>query len=109
MVFTSVGQVKIGRHVAQRGQHAVGYRVPEVENAAPARVGEAGTVHGVGDIVHQRLEDPAVFVRVVFEVGVLDDREFAARLLQRPAHGGALAPVALEPHQPDQSRIFPHH
>ena len=58
----------------------VAHRVPEVEDAVPVRAAEeAGSVHDVGLAGEDGPEEDRVFLRVVLEVGVLDDDEIAGR------------------------------
>jgi hypothetical protein len=47
----------------------------------------------VGAVLQDRLDDPTVFHRVVFEVGVLDDHDVARRLPEAGPQGGSLAHV----------------
>ena len=51
----------------------------------------------VGVAVEQRAQQARVFGGVVFEVGVLDQREIAGGLVDGGAHRRALAAVALVP------------
>ena len=86
-----VGQVEVRRHVAGRGQEMVRQRVPVVDHAPLAGDQEARPVDHIGLVGQQRTQHFRVLGGVVFQVGVLDDAEFAHRVFQCRADGRALA------------------
>jgi hypothetical protein len=64
--------------------------MPEIENAALARDQKAGAVDDVGLSGKQRVKETGVFLRVVFQVGVLDDTPFSRGGLNGGANRRAL-------------------
>ena len=67
--------------------------VPEQQHARLAAREIARAEHGIGAAIEQGTNQDRVFEGVVFQVGILDDREIAGGLLDRGAHGGALAAI----------------
>ena len=70
-------------------------RVPEVEHAVRLAADEARAEHDVGLALEDRLHQPRVLARVVFEVGVLDDDHVAGRRGESRAQRGAFALILL--------------
>jgi hypothetical protein len=54
---------------------------------------KTGAIDDVGFILQQRCEKQWVFVRVIFEVGILDDDEIAGRFRNAAAQGRSLTHV----------------
>ena len=87
-----VRQVQVGERVGQERQQPVADRVPEIQDAMPARRSQKSrTVDDVGLAFEDGLEQQRVFARVVLEVRVLDDDDIAGGLAEAARHGGALA------------------
>ena len=66
---------------------------------SPAQV--ARTEHGVGVAVQQGLQQAWIFARIVFKIGILDETEIAAGVLDRGSYGCAFSPVHGMPNQAD--------
>jgi len=96
-----VGDVEVGEHVGNEREALVDFRVPEGQHAGLLAGQVAGAEYGVGVPVQKRPQQARVFRRVVLEVGVLDDGEISAGLLDGRAHGGAFALVHGMAEQPD--------
>jgi hypothetical protein len=73
----------------------VGQRVPVVDHTALARNEKARAVDHIGPVGDERGQDLGILGRVVFQIGILDDAEFAGGLLQPGADGGAFAGIDL--------------
>lgn len=87
-----VGETEVGGHVRQQGEQAVPHGMPEVEHPVrPAR--EAGTEDDIGLPGEEGGEENAVFLRIVFEIGVLDDDIAGGSVADAGAQGRPLAPV----------------
>src|SRR5438105_15903858 len=78
--------------------------MPEIQHAPLADNHEPRSVHYVGLALDQGFEDMTVFPRIVLEIGVLDDAELAARLLDCRPDRRALTPVAVVAEHPDPIR-----
>jgi hypothetical protein len=61
----------------------------------------ARTEYGIGVPAQQRAQQGGVFGGIIFQIGVLDQAEVAARFLDGGADGGALAFVDLLAEEPD--------
>jgi len=68
--------------------------MPEVHHAALAGASEARAEDRVGVALQQRGEHAGQVERIVFQIAILDDREFSRGVLDGGADGGALAAVA---------------
>jgi hypothetical protein len=73
----------------------VSQRVPVIDHPPFAGDEEARAVNHIRPILHERAKHLGIFGRVVFQIRVLDDAEFASRILQSRPNGGALASVLL--------------
>jgi hypothetical protein len=60
----------------------------------------AAAVDDVGAAVEQRAHHRDVILRVVLEIGVLDDQQVAGRRCDAGAHGASLAAIVLLAHRP---------
>ena len=79
--------------------------MPEVEHSALARDHEARAIDGIGFALQQRRQEAPVFARIVFQVGVLNDGELAGGMLDGCTDGGALAPIAGLPDEPQHAGV----
>src|SRR5262245_35429928 len=61
----------------------------------------AGCAYGVGAAAKQRLARERICRGVIFEIGVLNEREISAGLLHRRAHGGSFPLVDAVPVESD--------
>lgn len=60
---------------------------------------EPGAEHNVGTILQNRRKKDGVFVRVIFQVGVLNDYDVARSCLETRAQSCSLAKIALLQHE----------
>ncbi len=88
-----VGEIQVVGHVGEGCQQSIPERMPEEEDATDLARCESGAVDGVGFPVKDRRDDLAVFLRVILEVGVLDDPDVAAHMLDRRPDGLPLAHI----------------
>ena len=86
-------RLRLVKHVRAQGEELVADHVPEIDHAVGVAAHEARAEDDVGLAVEDRLEQPRVFLRVVFEVGVLHDHDVAGGGGEAGAQRGALAPV----------------
>ncbi len=109
-----VRQVHVGHPVGEEREQPVAELVPEEQRPPRLAAREARAEHRVGLLLHEDLHDPEQVLRVVLEVGVVDDRDLAVGLGEGGADRHALAavrdvleedpldlarpPVAAEPH-----------
>src|SRR5713101_127503 len=96
-----VAQVEIRHEIADRGQEAVGEEVPVVEHPVLPAV-EAVAEHHVSPVLQDRTQERRIVARIVFEVGVLDQDDLAARTGEAGTEGGPLATVFLVGDDPDR-------
>src|ERR1035437_6919018 len=87
-----VGEVEIRQLVAEGGEHRVAHRVPEVEHAMrPAK--EARAEAGVRLSLDDRLQHGGPILRIVLEVGILDDDDVARARGERGTNRLALSTI----------------
>ncbi len=55
----------------------------------------------IGMAIQQRLQQLRIFIRVILQIGVLDNRKVSGRFVDSGPHGGAFAFIHLMPVQPD--------
>ena len=82
-----VTQVQVGECIAQGGQELVSERMPKEENAMRLATGITRSIDHIGMTVQQGLKKQIVFVRVVFEIGVLDHHEIACSVFDARPQG----------------------
>lgn len=87
-----VGQVQVREEVREMREDLVPERV-FVEQDAMGFAEKPRSVDDVGAVTLDRIDQLAVLLRIVFEVGVLDDDDPPARELEPAADCGALAAV----------------
>ena len=68
-----VGQVHVGQHVGQQGKKAIADHVPKIDHSVGATTQEAGTVNHVCLIGPDWIQEKIVFLRIVFQVRILND------------------------------------
>ena len=73
--------------------------MPEVNNAMRPASQESGTEHNVGAIFQDRCKKDWVFVRVIFQVGVLNDYYVSSCVLKARTQSCSLAKIALLQHK----------
>ena len=69
---------------------------------------ETRTIHRIRVALEQWLQQVFVLARIVFQVGVLNQAELAARFGHRGPDGRALAAIPLVAQKPHYARITPH-
>jgi len=89
-----VRQVHIVEHVRGYREHGIDQTMPEVQHAAGC-ADETRSEHGVGLAFQDWLEQLLIPARVVFQVGVLDDRHVALHLFDRRADRRPLPPIGI--------------
>ena len=89
-----VGQVDVVEDVGQPGQELVGDAVPVEQDLPLARGGEARSEHRVGLALEDRRDQRGIVGRVVLQVGVLDQADVAAHVLDRGPDRASLPHVA---------------
>ena len=87
-----IGEVRAVEQIGHESEKAVGELVPE-QNAGWGRIKKARTIHNARAPVADGLEQRVIILRVVFEIGILDDDHIAAGMLQAGADGGAFSAV----------------
>src|SRR5688572_16267254 len=90
-----VGEIQVGDHVREEGQHAVRHAVPEEEHAVRHAGEEARAVHHVRATLEDGTDELRELRGVVLEVRVLDDHDVPLRAPEPGAQGGPLALVSL--------------
>lgn len=78
--------------IGGKGEKAVGEHVPE-QDALRDGVQETRPIYHLRVTVPDGLEQRGIIERVIFQVGILDEDDIAAGMLQAGAHGGTLAAV----------------
>ena len=73
--------------------------MPEVNHAMRPASQEPGAKHDVGTILQNRCKKDWVFVRVILQVGVLNDYYVACSCLETRAQSCSLAKIALLQHE----------
>ena len=81
-------------HIGQQREKAVSHHMPEINHAMRPASQEAGAEHNVGTILENRCEKERVFVRVILQIGVLNDYDLACSCL-KPRAKLSLAQIAL--------------
>src|SRR4051794_15790977 len=64
--------------------------MPEIEHAM-AFTDETRTKHNIGPIIENRLNEPRILGRIVFQVGILYENHIASRMFETFTESGALA------------------
>src|SRR5580658_8545387 len=80
--------------------------MPEVQHTPLAAAQKSRTEYRVGAPIQQWTQKLGVLIRVVFEIGVLDDAEFPARFPDRPANGGSLTLIGYGLQQANYAWVF---
>src|SRR5271165_873011 len=80
--------------------------MPEVEHTPLAAGCKSRTEYGVRAAIHERAQELAVLIGIVFEIGILDDAQFAARLANRTANGRSFALIGSGFEQANRARVF---
>ena len=96
-----VGEIQVGEHVRAERQDVIADRVPEVQHAMRLAARESRAIDHVGQAVDDRLDQLRVLLRIVFEVGVLDDDYVASRFGEPSAQRGALPLIDGMEERPD--------
>src|SRR5258708_4395243 len=89
-----VGEFQVGEDVGEQGEEFVGDVVPEIVDALRAAQ-EAGAEDDVGAAVEDGLEQLGIVAGVVFEIGILDEDDFAGGFREAATDSGALALILL--------------
>jgi len=71
-----VGEVEIGRHVRQEREELVAEGVPEIQHAVFVRPDKTRAKDSIRLAAENGLQQRAVVLGVVFEIGVLDKHDF---------------------------------
>jgi hypothetical protein len=90
-----VGEVQVGAHVGQQREKSVSHHMPKVNHAMRPASQESGTEHNVGAILQNRCKKDGVFVRIIFQVGVLNDYYVSSCVLKARTQSCSLAKIAL--------------
>jgi hypothetical protein len=90
-----VGQIEVRKHIAQKRKDAVSDAVPEEQDAVRFAAHETAAVDHVGVTVENRFEQDVVFLRIVLEIGVLDDDQLARGVFDSRAQSRAFSLVHL--------------
>src|SRR5574341_180384 len=88
-----IAQVEVRGHVAEVGEEPIPDVVPEVEDAVRPTM-ESVAEDNVGVAFQDWLEEPRVVLRVVLQVGVLDEDDVAGHVLDGGADRCSLAAIA---------------
>jgi len=68
-----VGEIQVGEHVRQHREETVAEAVPVIEHPMGLPAREAGPEHHIRPARHDGFDHAGMLVRVVFEIGVLDE------------------------------------
>ena len=93
-----VSEVQVCKHVGEQREKSVSHHMPEVNHAMRPAAHEPGTEHNVGTILQNRRKEDGVFVRVILQVGVLNDYDVARSCLETGAQSCSLAKIAFLQH-----------
>ena len=86
-----VREIEVREHVGKRGQHAIPDPVPIVENPVRLAARKARTEHDIGLVLEHGFHQLGIFVRIVFQIRVLDDHGIAGGCGDASAERRALA------------------
>ncbi len=90
-----VSEVQVRTHVGQQREKAVSHHMPEVNHAVRPAAQEPGAEHNVGTILQNRCKKDGVFVRVILQVGVLNDYYVSSCVLETRTQSCSFAKIAL--------------
>src|SRR5205085_2798051 len=88
-----VGEVDVCAHVGKHGQQFVSDHVPEINDPVRTPAHESGAENDVGFSAQNWLEQARIFLRFVFEVGILDKNDIAGGGSEATAQSCALSPI----------------
>src|SRR5690348_2362363 len=94
-----VGDVAIEQEVGDEGYELIAHHEPEAVSSLAAET--AHPVHGVGASFYERLQQDRIVAGVVFQVGVLNQRELPGRFRNGPTDRRPFALVDLLAQRPD--------
>src|SRR5579864_5288047 len=96
-----VGHIQIAEHVGNQRQVFVDHRMPVRQHAALLARHVPRSEHRIRPPVEQRTQQLHIFVRIVFEIGVLHQAEIPRRMRDRRPHRRALPLIPLMLNQLD--------
>ena len=95
-----VGEIQIGEHVGKQCQHAIAHRVPKKEHPVRAAAGETSAVDHIGQPFFNRLDQRRIILRIIFEIGILNQHDFPGHMAERGFQRRALALILLAGKKP---------
>lgn len=72
-----IGEIDVCAHVGEQSQQFVSDHVPEINDPMRTTAHESGTENDVGLSIQDGLEQARIFLRVILEVGILDENDVA--------------------------------
>ena len=88
-----IREVQVGEHVGEEGQEFVSDGMPEEENPVGLTALEATAVDNVGKAGDNRLEEVIEFLRIILQIGILNNQVFAGGAGDAGVKGSAFALV----------------
>jgi hypothetical protein len=88
-----IREIEIAEHIRKRRQYAVAQRMPVVQHATGFTAGEARPEDNIRSAPKYRIHELWIFIRIVFQIGVLDYDQIAGGGLDSGPQSGAFSPV----------------
>src|SRR6185312_3519690 len=88
VTYLHIGQIEVSKHVTERGEKSVGDAVPEVKHSMRF-ADKPAPVHDIGFLTKYRVQQLPIILRVIFQIGILNQHDIAGGKFEAVAKGGA--------------------
>lgn len=76
-----IAEIEIRKHIWEESEQLISYAMPEKEYPMRLASHKSGSVYHIGKSIFHRLQKQIIFLRIIFQIGILDDEILSRRLM----------------------------